>query len=265
MRYIADNDLHIHSMLSSCSADELQTTENILKYAQDSGFKTICVTDHFWDDAVEGASQWYKPQNYEHIVKAKPLPQAEGVRFLFGCETEMDKFCTLGISKEKLDLFDFIIVPTTHFHMGEFALFDEQRESIETLAQAWIKKLDALLNMDLPFKKMGIAHLLCSLIQKEDKGYLKVAMALDEGELKRLFTKAAKLGVGIELNQFDMNYEPEDKEEALRIFKIAKSCGCKFYLGSDGHHPDQLYAAKERFEKAIDDLGLTEEDKFILA
>ena len=90
MRYVYDHDFHIHSKLSSCSNDAGQTNERILQYAKQNNLKTVCLTDHFWDDAVEGASSWYKKQNWDHITQAKPLPQAEGIEFIFGCETEMD-------------------------------------------------------------------------------------------------------------------------------------------------------------------------------
>lgn len=35
-------------------------------------------------------------------------------------------------------------------------------------------------------------------------------------------------------------------------------------MGSDAHHPKELDDAKRYFERTIDLLGLTEEDKFIL-
>ena len=90
MKYRVDNDLHIHTHLSSCSADPEQNTDRLLKYAAENRLSAICVTDHFWDSGVPGASEWYAPQNYEHIARSKPLPTADGVRFLFGCETDLD-------------------------------------------------------------------------------------------------------------------------------------------------------------------------------
>ncbi len=63
MRYVFDNDLHIHSTLSSCSSDPAESTERILAYGVANHLKTLCLTDHFWDDAVPGASGWYAPQN----------------------------------------------------------------------------------------------------------------------------------------------------------------------------------------------------------
>ena len=56
----------------------------------------------------------------------------------------------------------------------------------------------------------------------------------------------------------------EEKDALLRPFFIAKECGCKFYLGSDAHHPDGLDGAKAIFERAVDLLELTEEDKFVI-
>lgn len=104
MRYIFDNDLHIHSKVSCCSNDPAQTTERILRYAEENNLKTICLTDHFWDEKVQGnLIDFYKLQNFEHIIKTKPFPKKKGIDFLFGCETEMDKNFNIGISRERFD------------------------------------------------------------------------------------------------------------------------------------------------------------------
>lgn len=264
MKYIIDNDLHIHSKLSLCSDDPLQTNERILEYAKENGLKTICLTDHFWDEAVEGASAWYGTQDYSHISGAKPLPQCDGVRFLFGCETDLNKNLTLGISKEKYDLFDFIIIPTTHFHMKGFTLTDEESATAESRAKAWVRRLETVLNMDLPFNKVGIAHLTCGLIAPAREEYLKVLEFISDEDLERVFTKASNIGVGIELNASDMGFADDEADIVLRIYKMAKKCGCKFYFGSDAHHPASFEISKERFEKAVELLDLTEEDKFII-
>ena len=67
MEYKIDHDLHIHSQLSKCSSDPEQNKENIFKYAEDNGLSTICITDHYWDRTQPGASEWYRPQDFEHI------------------------------------------------------------------------------------------------------------------------------------------------------------------------------------------------------
>lgn len=262
MKYIVDNDLHIHSQISSCSNDEAQTTERILEYAKENNFKTICLTDHYWDETVDGASKWYAPQNFAHISKALPLPASEGIRFLFGCETEMDRNFKLGISKESFEKFDFVIIPTTHLHMKGFTI--EEGAGVERRAELWVKRLEALLAMDLPWHKVGIAHLVCGLIAGGREDFLRVLNLIKDEDITRLMTKAATLGCGIELNYSDMSFAENESDTVLRIFKIAKECGCKFYLGSDAHHPGTLDKAKAIFERAIDVLELTENDKFYI-
>ena len=101
MKFVIDHDLHIHSKLSSCSSHPEQTTENILKYGVKNGLRTLCITDHHWDSAVEGASAWYKKQG--DIFSVLPLPQAENCKFLFGCETDMDKHFRIGVSKAEME------------------------------------------------------------------------------------------------------------------------------------------------------------------
>lgn len=264
MKFINDHDLHIHSQLSACSNDPEQTTERILKYAKDNALKRICVTDHFWDETVAGASSWYAPQNYPHIAKALPLPKSEGIDFLFGCETELNKELTLGISKETIDKFDFVIIPTTHMHMSGYTV--ALNASLEARATAWVDRLDAVLHMDLPFHKIGIAHLTCDVIAPGAwQDHITVLDMIPDDTLTRLFARAAEVGVGIELNFNPARYESGDLERVLRPYRIAKKAGCKFYLGSDAHRAAELETVFNKFAPIVDALALEESDKFLLA
>lgn len=261
MRFKTDHDLHIHSFLSLCANNDTEQNKyNILKYAEENGFNTICITDHYWDSSVPGASEWYAPQNFENISKIKPLPQSEGIRFLFGCETELDKNCTLGIPKERFDDFDFIIIPTTHMHMNGLTVNGD--ENAEERAKLWAERFDAVLNMDLPFEKIGIAHLSCPLIYSGH--YLDVLKAIPDSEYGRLFKKAAEIGVGIELNFNSLKMSNGEFEENLRMYRAAKAEGCKFYFGSDSHHPSDFENMKKNFEKIAEVLKLEETDKFMI-
>lgn len=263
MKFKIDHDYHIHSQLSSCSRDPEQTPDRILQYAKENGLSRICLTDHYWDSAVDGASQWYRPQDFDHIANAMPLPQDEKVEFLFGCETDMDQLMTVGIPAARFDEFDFIIIPTTHLHMTGFTISNEDAESNERRAQLWVERLDALLHKSLPFGKIGLAHLVCGLIKRESREeYLNVLSLIPDAEMERLFTMAAELGCGIELNQSDMSFGDDEADVVLRPFRIAKSCGCKFYLGSDAHHPTEFKKSKGVFERAVTLLDLKESDKF---
>lgn len=259
MEYKIDHDLHIHSQLSKCSSDPEQNKENIFKYAEDNGLSKICITDHYWDRTQPGASEWYRPQDFEHISQIKPLPQSENVRFLFGCETEMDSKFNLGIQKERYDDFDFIIIPTTHMHMeGGFIM--RGGEDAAERAELWKKRFAALIDKDLPFGKIGVAHLTCPLIYSEH--YLEVIGRITDNEYRELFKRAAECGIGIELNFDSLKMDNEELEKNLRVYRIAKEEGCRFYFGSDAHHPAELACAKANFEKIRNSLGLCEEDKF---
>lgn len=261
MKYILDHDFHIHSRLSSCSADPEQTTENILRYAEENGFRKIVLTDHLWDSDVKPPlSAWYAPQNYGHISEALPLPQSENVEFRFGCETELDKDLRLGLSPNNFDKFDFIIIPTTHLHMGEIISKDA---TVEERTYAYITRLDKLLDFDLPFEKIGIAHLTTPLIANGNReNHLKMLDMISDETFYELFEKVKRKGAGVELNMNPSRYTQNELESVLRPYRTAKKCGCKFYFGSDAHHPQGLREAKARFECIAELLELEESEKF---
>ena len=261
-KFRIDHDLHIHSELSTCSSNPEQTAERLLEYARKEGLKKIAVTDHFWDEAVDGASDWYKPQNFAHISEILPLPEDKEISFLFGCEAEMDKHSVIGLSKEKIDKFDFIIVPTSHLHMKGFTI-EESLTSVEGRAKYYMERCHALLDADLPFYKVGLAHFTCSLMARGADGKRgDIINAISDEDFKTLFDKAARVGIGIEINT---SLSEAENEAALRPYRIAKECGCKFYLGSDAHSPGDFDSARERFSAMIDALALTEDDKFDFA
>lgn len=262
-RFIVDQDLHLHSMLSACSGDPEQNAARILQEERKNGVSTVCLTDHYWDSAVPGASNWYAPQNFEHVAASKPLPREDGIRLLFGCETDLRHDLTLGIPPERYDDFDFIVIPTTHLHMTGFTITEADATSIHARARLWAERLDAILDMPLPFRKIGIAHLACPLIAPSSRGdYLKTLDLIPTEEMERIFKKAAAVGVGIELNAFDMLFPDSEADTVLRMFRIAKAVGCRFYTASDAHHPNDFLQFKPALERAVDLLGLTEADKF---
>ena len=263
-KFLIDHDLHIHSQLSLCSNDPLQTPERILRYAQANGLKNICLTDHFWDEKVPGASSFdfYARQDFAHVTQALPLPQSDSVRFHFGCETDIDKFLHLGLSRERMDCFEFIIVPTTHLHMIGFTT-DADRDDIPQRAEIYLKRLWALLRMDLPFEKIGIAHLTCPLIAPGDfANHIALINRISDAEFRRAFDAVAEKRAGVELNFTLSKYSGQDRDDILRPYRIAKSCGCRFYFGSDAHHPAELDGAMQNFEEIAGALALQEEDKF---
>jgi predicted RNA binding protein YcfA (HicA-like mRNA interferase family) len=165
MRYIADHDFHIHSTISPCCHDEEQIPENILKAAKENGFKKICLTNHLWDENVKSPLEWHPKQRFSCLSSVLPLPQDDELEFLFGAEADMDYDYTVGVSPERYDVFDFIVIPTTHLHLPGYTV-RERPQNPEKAAELWVKRLDELLKKDMPWHKMGIAHLTCNHIMK---------------------------------------------------------------------------------------------------
>lgn len=265
MKYTYDHDFHIHSRLSLCSNHPEQTPENILNYAKENGLKKIVLTDHFWDPDVPGTENgFYIQQPLDRIKEALPLPQEDGIDFLFGGETDMSMDYTVGISPAHYNDLDFIIIPTTHFHFVGSMISEEDSKKPSSRAECWIKRLEALLAMNLPFEKVGIAHLACGLIAPSKQELLEVFSLLPHDRMAKAFEKAADLGVGIELNACDMPLMIEQPDVVAPIFLIAKQQGCKFYCASDSHAPKDFIGLKQIFENSIDLLDLKESDKFLL-
>lgn len=263
MKFQIDHDLHIHSFLSPCSRNPEQTPENILRFAKEKGLHTICLTDHFWDQGVPDCPPDYTSLGLSCIETALPLPQEEGTRFLFGCEAEMNWNMEPGIARENYDRFGFSVIATTHFHL-DGCLKQAQKETAETRAAAWVDRFDKVLSMDLPFHKVGIAHLTTTLIAPTREEYRQVLDLLPETVIGALFQRAATCGVGIELNADDMKKAFEEGERVWRFYRVAKECGCRFYLGSDAHGPGGLAKSTEIFRRAVDYLELEEDHKLPL-
>ena len=166
-----------------------------------------------------------------------------------------------------LDQFDFIIVPTTHLHMEWFTLdadigYDE--DGIKRRRELYVERFARLLEADLPFRKTGIAHLTCTLACRRPKdGMIRLLDGISDETFRELFSSAASKGLGIELNFDAFARTGAEKDSEYRPYRIAKECGCKFYFGSDAHHPQELENAVNNFRKIADTLQLSESDKFI--
>ena len=260
MKFQIDHDYHIHSFLSDCSRDPEQNPARILRYAEENGLQDICLTDHGWDALVPGASDWYRRHPLDYIRRALPLPQSENVRFHFGCETDMNKQLTVGMSLQGLQTLDFLIVPTTPLHMTGFTI-DPEDDAPERRAVLYIRRFEALLETNFPRNKIGIAHLTCSLIAPNGQ-HLRVIDMVPDDVFRTLFTKTAQKGYGVELNMPAVYETDALLNSALRPYRIAKQCGCQFYMGSDAHHPQDLEGAPAQFRALAELLELQESDKF---
>lgn len=262
MKYVVDHDYHIHSFLSPCSHDPEQTSERILQYGIESGYKHICLTNHLWDSAIKGSYGDPPNQTYDYISQAFPLPQSEDVAFHKGCETDMDINYVLGIGKEVFDKLEFVIISTTHLQLAGYTI--RENATLEERAEVYIKRLEKVLDCGLDFHKIGIAHPVTGHASPENP-FNELYALLDKDRIREVFTELARKGAGVEINSKDWNLSgksPEHIKAILDFYDIIGECGCKFYLGGDTHRSYDFVNNKAVFENAVDVLKLTENEKF---
>lgn len=255
-----NHDLHCHTFLSSCSEDENQTPQAMMAHAERCGYDVIAITDHTWDADVPGASGWYRPQDIAHGRQALPLPKSDRVKFLFGCETEFIGGKTLAMTREHMDLYDIVLIPTNHFHMRGFCSPSESLSLAGYHALQYARLRDAL-DLDLPWKKIGLAHLFSYIPEGNgDSAFRNTYLAL-EGAYFELFKRMAEIGVGVELNASDL---PKKRlPYIIKIYGAMKAAGCRFYCGSDAHSVPAMDNIGQNLPEIVGALGLEASDRWL--
>ena len=253
-------DLHIHTHLSSCSRDPLQTPANILEKAEELQLDQICLTDHFWESSMPGASVWYKSQNMQHIRESLiEMPDSlGGVEIFFGCETEYAGGNLIGISYQTASELDFVLVPISHFHMEGFVRPPDVRTAKE-VADLWMERYRGFLDLDLPWTRIGLAHVLNCCIGEIETEFLSYLM---REPLAELFTETAEKGIAMEINGSSL-FDGAAAEMHLELYGVMKECGCRFTMGSDAHGLERMSTINKAFEFA-EILGLDDDDMKML-
>ena len=262
MRFFANHDLHVHTNLSSCARDHGASPQELVDFAEKNGYDTICITNHMWDSTVPGASEWYLPQNMEHIMEDLPLPKSASVRVLFGCETEFCGGRQLAIRPACFNRVDFVVIPPNHFHLTA----PPDCDNIAKAAELFTTRLEELIALPLPWHKIGIAHLTTKLTYEDPpNAHFGVYALMPEARLMPVFRFLAQQGAGIELNAGCFRPGWRDfYEENLKLYRIAKEAGCKFYCCSDAHSIPALSGVKTNLSEVIDILGLSAADRYIV-
>lgn len=134
------HDVHTHNVLSHCCNDRSASTEAYIAKELEIGNRVFGLSNHIWDERVEGASHWYLPQTISLAEEAKAALRKErdGIRCLFGAETEFAA-CKgiVGMSVEGAKRFDYMLVPHSHLHGRNETMWDypeimEARKMVES-------------------------------------------------------------------------------------------------------------------------------------
>ena len=229
------HDLHIHTNLSVC-AKSGATFEMYVETARAEGLSTIGFADHLWDDTFEHVCRgFYKIQNVDRVLRLKDeLRPVDGLDILLGCEAEYDPIRHgVALSVENAEKFDFVIVPTSHTHMVmPKDLYEPMEKHKEFMMQAWRD----VLNCEVSRYVTAMAHpfqpVCCPY------GWEPMVEYITDDEYKYAFDLAAEKNVAVEINVSGLRWKSNENIELsplMRMFRIAKECGCKFTFGSDSH------------------------------
>lgn len=234
---LVNHDIHVHTNLSACSHDPNATPEKYIARAAEIGLSTIGFANHLWDSALPGASKWYTPQDYNHIMQIREqLPSdTRRVKVLIGCESEYCGDGKVGISYETAGKLDFVLLPMSHTHMKGFVLPETISESTD-IAKLMVRRFNEMIALRLA---TGVAHpfLPCGYTDRTDE----IIAAITDAEFVDCFTHAAQAGTSIEIHIgfFDGSRGEKRKgfsdDTFLRVLTIAKKCGCCFHFASDAH------------------------------
>ena len=230
------HDFHVHTALSLC-AKPSATVENYMRIARREGIVKMGFANHFWDEAVSGANEFYAPQNYAHVASLKPALEAaekNGVEVYFGCECEYDPWRHgVACTPETAEKFDFMIVPNSHTHM---MMPKSCYHPYEKHAAFMVNAYEEILQSEVAGYITAMAHPFEAVCCPYDNEILIRLISRDD--YKRLFTLQAEKGIAFEVNVASMMQKSPAEIEAsapMMLFRLAKACGCRFLFGSDAH------------------------------
>lgn len=253
------HDLHLHTSVSRCAAS-WATAEAYMELAKENGLSLIGVSNHVWDTAVSPAiNDFYEGQDMANLLE-ESFPRAESVRFLLGCEAELDKDGVLGLSEEAAKKLDFVLA--VHSHSQHPEVIDPAiRRDTKKLANILCDRFSLLVEHPLAKYITAIAHPFFPSGNRDN--FDEVLFRIDDERLENLFADANYKKIAIEINAAAFDSYPVKamhRSELFRIYETAKECGCKFVFGSDCHDPD-IYAERlERLRVLASLLEITEAD-----
>lgn len=256
-----NHDVHMHTYLSRCSNDPDFLPQAIIEKSKANGIKILGFTDHMWDKTIPGGdNNVYRYQDFEHVKKIHDMMPdiVDGIKVLFGCETEYYGKGRVGISKEVANQFDVVLVPTNHT-LTTYAK-EENLQKPSEIAIELVKRFKEVLSFDVA---TGICHPMLPL------GFFDIGdeifKSISNEEFNECFSMAREKNVSLEMNSctfpgvYDRGTKGFTDDTYLRFFTLAKEAGCKFHFGSDAHSLDDIDRL-QKLEPYLKLLKFSEED-----
>ena len=236
------HDFHTHTVYSS-DTGKSATFPLYISRAKKLGMTHLGFAEHFWDDSIEGAFPFYRPLTREHMMRARQEFESyknDDVRLYFGCEVEYDPVHKAhALTEATAEMFDFVLVPHSHSHETmPKEYYDDPKKHCDFLVDAYNNIIDSNVSRYIT----AMAHPF-SLVRCPYPCGVLIDMVSDD-TFKRMFGKTAQKGIAVEINTscvfHNITFETLESSPHMRLFDLAKECGCKFLFGSDSHSSGSL-------------------------
>ena len=255
-------DLHVHTYLSACARNDAHAIDYV-RMAEELGLTTIAFTDHLWDSAIPGASDWYKPQDMAHIEQLRAelaeLPPS-GVRVLFGAETECAADGTVAISEEAAARLDVLLVPNSHTHMLDFIMPREFDNVPDKHGAFLLRRFHSIVNSPVARYITAVPHPFYACGKSEEYKE-KVLATITDAQFAECFAAARERNIALEFNTATLICVRRDRglgDEFIRMYTLAREAGCRFTVGSDAHAPAHMVSLKAALP-FLEAAGITED------
>ena len=253
-------DYHIHTRLSPCSGDQDATIGNYAHALAERGFRSICITDHYWhrpESMMNSKEEMLAhPEVFQQILDNKKAVAATEypIKVLVGAELETYAPDCIGGTPEFKEMLDVVLLPTDHFHLWTFI----QQPDDHSFA-GWGRHI---MKFFVAGAKSRVAHVLAHPFVPMGEHLdtpREVLETISDAEFFDALSIANECGNAIEINAGCLVLSKELYEALVRPFTIAKKAGCKFTVGSDTHRLATLdnYDIIGQF---CDDCGIAEDD-----
>lgn len=240
------NDFHIHTSISPCASPEASVASYI-EAAHKLNFSKVGFCNHFWDELIRREEMYYyEPLTTSCLLAIKDeIPGKDELNIFVGCEAEMILDNSVTLMPEHAHLFDYALIPTTHFNIKDVCIASSVKKPAE-VGKLMVERFIAAATSEL---SKVIRTAICHPFMPY--GFFEVGdeilSGITDSEYEYCFSTAAGLGIPVEVNgrvfqvkQLELDPSTGFPYQFLRIMTIARECGCKIYPGSDSHHADNL-------------------------
>lgn len=255
------SDFHVHTCLSACARPDA-TVQGYLDLCKQENLTAIGFSDHLWDTAVCKTNA-YKNNPYEKLCEIYSMipKDTNGVKVFVGCETDMNVYGQIGITKDHANELDYVLIPISHYHHAECRFLgmdvNDKKFMRKFALDRFHKACDA--GFSVP---TGICHPFVpygTILRDE------LLQEITDNDYLECFKHAAQNNIFIELHwttnsQRWTNGENGFSVEYIRMATFAKEAGCKFTFGSDAHaHESFISGVHENEVRFANYCGITED------